>query len=596
MSTRQPKRITKEEPHKKLDPREVKSRSTARPSGSRRDNDPYYDEYQIQGSMNGNRQAAEKNSRYARVSRDTYEIGEELNYQDDYEDLRRRRKKQGASKARRVIGKILLYLQLIVSIIVMILLVRFHVLKDTTMLIIGIVLAILWLIVFITQRKHFNKTQAIGMVVSILMSIALVCVSLFLVKTNTMIRTVTAGRTYDISRYDVVVRADNPAQAITDTGGYTFAVQPTWHEEELTSVINQIQDDLGAEITTVTMGSALSQADALLSGEVDAAIYNDAFTATILEQHENYEEEVRILKTYTQKTEAPEVTPVEVDLDSEAVLVLISGTDSEGEISMTGRSDVNILAAINMETKQILLISIPRDYYVELPGLTSAGERDKLTHAGIYGMDELIATVQNLLDCSINYYVRVNFTSMISIVDALGGITIYNEQDFISHGGYHFPAGNIELDGTQALHYVRERFAFKDGDFARGRNQIKVIQAMMDKLISFNTVANYSAVTTAISKSVATNIPADMIMDLINVQINNNPDWHVVSYQMLGNVMFQPCYSTSGTYLSVDMPYKESITNAQILLDQLVNGEVLSEDLQITEEDAPLTYVVQPVG
>ncbi len=598
MSTRKPKRITKEEPHKKLDPREVKSRSTARPAASRRDIDPYYDEYQFQDSVNGSRTTPERETRYQRSVRDVYdtpEIEQEISYQDDFEELRKRSEKRGPSKARRVIGKIILYLQLVASVVVMILLLRFHVLKDSTMIIIGIVMALLWLIVFISQRKHFNKSQAVGMVVSIIVSVALVCVSLLLVRTNSMLHTVTAGRTYDISRYDVAVLDTNPAQTMADTGSYTFAIQPSWHPEELASVIEQVKKDVGGEISTVQVDSALSQAQALLDGDVDAVIYNDAFTSTILEQYETYEEQVRILNTYTQKTEAQEVQAVDVDISTDAFLVFISGTDSEGEISMTGRSDVNIVAGINLESKQILLITIPRDYYVEFPGVTAAGQRDKLTHAGIYGMDELVATVQNLLGHSINYYVRVNFSSMTNIVDALGGITIYNEQDFISHGGYHFPAGTLDLTGLEALHYVRERFAFKDGDFARGRNQVKVIQAMMDKAVSVNSLTNYSALTDAVTQSIATNVPMDTIMDLVNVQLNENPEWHLVSYQMLGQVMFQPCQSANGAYLSVDMPYQESIDNAMILLGQLINGEEVSEDLQLTADDE-LTFVVEPVG
>lgn len=598
MSTRQPKRITKEEPHKKLDPREVKSRSTARPSGSYRDNDPYYDEYEFHENVKGGREPAGRETRYQRATRNIYDdftIEDEISYTDDYDDVRQYSKRHEPSKARRVIGKIILYLQLVATVVVFILLLRFHVLKDTTMIIIGILLGLAWLISFIFQRKHFNKGQAISMVVSILLCIALAGVSLLLIRTNTMLQSVTSGRTYDISRYDVAVRADNPAQKVSDTKGYVYAIQPTFKQEELASVISQVQQDVGSDIETVQMGSAFGQAEALLNGEVDALIYNDAFTSTILEQIEDYETQVRILDTYMVKTEAEEIKTAEVVEDSNTIFVYISGTDSEGEISMTGRSDVNIVAGINTGTKQVLLITVPRDYYVEFPGITAPGTRDKLTHAGIYGMDELILTVQNLLGYDMNYYVRVNFSSLENIVDAMGGIMVYNEKNFVSHGGLIYPEGQLYMNGLYALHYVRERFAFEDGDFARGRNQVKVINAMLDKLASVNTLANYNAVADAVSRSVSTNIPADTITDLINIQLNENPEWHVVSYQMLGKIMFQPCQSANGAYLSVDMPYQEAIDNAQILLRELLDGKVLSEDLQLTENDQ-LTYVMQPVG
>ena len=598
MSIRQPKRITKEEPHKKLDPREVKSRSTARPSGSYRDNDPYYDEYEFHESVKSTREPSVRETRYQRATRNVYDdftIEDEVSYTDDYDDVRRYGKRNGISKARRVVGKVILYLQLVASIVAFILILRFHVLKDTTVIIIGILLVLAWLINFIFQRKHFNKGQAVSMVISIILCIVLVGVSLLLIRTNTMLQTVTSGRTYDISRYDVAVRADNPAQKVSDTSGYVYGIQPTFKQEELASVISQVQQDVGGEIETVQMGSSLGQAQALLNGEVDALIYNDAFTSTILEQIEDYENQVRILDTYMVKTETEEIKTAEVVENSNTILVYISGTDSEGEVSMTGRSDVNIVAGINTGTKEILLITIPRDYYVEFPGITAPGTRDKLTHAGIYGMDELILTVQHMLEYDMNYYVRVNFSSLENIIDAMGGIAVYNEKDFVSHAGLIYPEGMLYMNGLYALHYVRERFAFEDGDFARGRNQVKVMQAMLDKLASVNTLANYSAVADAISKSVSTNIPTDTITELINIQLSENPAWHVVSYQMLGKIMFQPCQSANGAYLSVDMPYQEAIENAQILLKQLLDGEVLSEDLQLTEDDQ-LTFVTQPVG
>ncbi|MCF0229657.1 MAG: LCP family protein, partial [Parasporobacterium sp.] len=278
----------------------------------------------------------------------------------------------------------------------------------------------------------------------------------------------------------------------------------------------------------------------------------------------------------------------------EAFLVFISGNDSEGEISLTGRSDVDIVAGVNPASHQVLLLTIPRDYYVEIPGITGEGSRDKLTHSGIYGMDALLATVENLLGTEINYYVRLNFSSMINIVDAMGGVVVDVEKDFISHGGIDFKKGPQLMDGDKTLHYVRERYAFEDGDFARGRHQVQVIQAMLNKLMSVNTLANYNNLADAIVSFAATNIPQSVITSVIRDQLDKNPQWHIVTYQLLGDIMMQPCQSANGQYLSVDMPYKESVENAKILLKQLLNGEVLSEDLQLVD-NGQLTYVVAPV-
>ncbi|MBQ9032230.1 MAG: LCP family protein [Parasporobacterium sp.] len=582
MSSRTPKRISNEEPHKKLDPREVKyrARDSQRTSS-------YESQYEYQND-----------SQYQtrEMYRDDREIEEDISYSDHYDDVRAySRKKSGPSTGRKVIGKILLYLQLAASVVVFILLLRFQILSAKKLLVIGGALLVIWLIIFISQRKKFNKIQAAGMVISILLSIVLVVGSLYLVRTNQMLKQVTSGKSYDISLYDVVVRTEDAAQAIEDTGGYRFAIQPNFRQADLQSVISQLEEELGGEIQIVEVDSVIGEAEALMAGDVEAAIYNDVFNATILEQYEDYESYARVLKTYTVRTEAETVQAVDVDVSSDAFLILISGNDSEGEVSLTGRSDVDIVAGINTTSKEVLLITIPRDYYVEFPGITAAGSRDKLTHAGIYGMEALISTVENLIGYKINYYVRLNFSSMMNIVDAMGGVTIYNEQDFISHGGIHFPEGMLDLNGDYALHYVRERYAFEDGDFARGRNQIKVIQAMMDKLVSVNTLANYNNLMTAISESLATNIPTEDLMKIVNIQLNENPQWHVVSYQMLGAIMFQPCQSANGAFLSVDMPYKEAVDNVSVLLGQLYGGEVLSEDLQLSDNGL-LTYITQPVG
>ena len=523
---------------------------------------------------------------------DRYDNQDEfVTYDDYYDDVRNYYKEHEPSKARRIIGKIILYLQAAVSIVFIVLLFRMNFLPDKVTILLVIILVILWWIIFISQRRMMKKLQALGMILSILASIILAFGAFYLAKTDSVIQTVTT-RSYDIRTYDVAVRADDAAQALADTRNYTFAVQSNFRPQDLESIVNDVQESIGGEIKTVEMSSSAQQVESLMSGEVNAIIYNDAFTSTILEQFESFETDTRILQSFTVKT-VSNVQPVDVDVEDNSFLVFISGNDSEGEVSLTGRSDTNIVVGLNPDSKQILLLTIPRDYYVEFPGITAQGARDKLTHAGIYGMDELLAAAGNLLGRNINYYLRLNFSSMMEIVDAIGGVNVYNEFEFVSHGGYLFPAGNIDLDGEHALHYVRERLAFEDGDFARGRNQIKVINAMMDKLMSVNTITNYTAIADAVSRFAATNIPSNDITDLIKVQLSENPQWHVVSYQLMGEVMMQPCQSANGAFLSVDMPYRESVDHAKKLLDQLFNGEVLSEEEVPSAEK--MTYVTDPV-
>ena len=530
-----------------------------------------------------------------------------LMYDDRYDDVRKYRKGErrhyrdeenkdcdrSPSAARRIIGRVILYLQAAISILLMILLINLNILSGKYLAVIAGGLAILWLIIFITQRKRRNVAQAIGMVIAMILSVVMAVGSAYLIKTNQMLGNL-SSRTYDIRTYDVVVLNSSSAQSVADAADYTFAIDSSIDDDKRSSVVSNIQKDTGAAVKTTEGSSATELAGALLNGEAQAIVYNDEFTSTIIEQYSDYESQVRVIGSYTIKT-ASTVDNVDVDVLGGAFLVFISGNDTSGTVSLTGRSDVDIVVGINAVTDQMLMITIPRDYYVEIPGITADGSRDKLTHSGIYGMDTLIETIENLLGRQINYYVRLNFSSVVEIVDAMGGVTIENEQEFTSNDGYYYPAGELTLDGEYTLNYVRERYAFEDGDFARGRHQIQVIQAMMNKLISANTLANYNALADAISNFAVTNMPADDIKSLIRYQFNNTPSWHIVSYQLLGDVMYQPCQSANYEMLSVDMPYVEAIENAEKLLNQLFDGEMLSEDLQLTD-NGQLTYVASPAG
>ena len=162
--------------------------------------------------------------------------------------------------------------------------------------------------------------------------------------------------------------------------------------------------------------------------------------------------------------------------------IYISGIDVAGNIATVSRSDVNIIMTVNTNTKKILLTTTPRDTYLKIPG-KGQDQYDKLTHAGMYGIQTSIETIQNLYDMDIDYYVRLNFTSFINIIDLVGDIEVYNNQTFKAfHGGYYMPKGKIKLDAKKALAFVRERFSLENGDYDRGKNQEKVIEAVFKKI------------------------------------------------------------------------------------------------------------------
>ena len=218
-----------------------------------------------------------------------------------------------------------------------------------------------------------------------------------------------------------------------------------------------------------------------------------------------------------------------VDVAEEPFTIYVSGNDSYGEVTLEeGRSDVNILLTVNPNTRQILMTTTPRDYYVELP--FGEGCWDKLTHAGNYGIDCSMQTLERLYDVEIDYYLRVNFSGFESIVDALGGVEVYSDYAFTSlHSGYYFDVGYNSVDGAEALAFVRERYAFEEGDVQRGKNQMAMIRAIMDKATSPAVISGYLSLMDSVSDSFITNMPKGSISDLVKMQLNEGGSWNIVS-------------------------------------------------------------------
>ncbi len=284
----------------------------------------------------------------------------------------------------------------------------------------------------------------------------------------------------------------------------------------------------------------------------------------------------------------------DVDVAIDPFIVYVSGNDEYGDLEFDGMTDVNILICVNPQSNQVLMISTPRDFYVEFPGYTE-GERDKLSHSGYYGMEAQIKTLETLYECDINYYVWLNFTSFIEIVDAVGGITIENEQEFTSNDGFYFPAGTLELDGLHSLHYVRERNSFAGGDFARGKHQEEFIGLMIDKILKSNSLATYNNLLSAVEKNCSTNMPQNRIMELIKKQISDNPKWEITMAQAEGAIMAQACYTYKPQVLSVVMPYKQSVEYVRQMLRDFYAGKKVTALQMQPDDDYSYLTVPDPV-
>lgn len=340
----------------------------------------------------------------------------------------------------------------------------------------------------------------------------------------------------------------------------------------------QVVDDVKSEvtkkvrITLVNQENLLDLGNKLLDKNVDVILTSATQYSMLGDEIKNFRESTKILYTIKHEVQTntkAEETGSKYSVKSGKFNVYISGIDTSGSISNVARSDANILMTINTDTHEALLTSIPRDYYVTLH---SYGAKDKLTHSGIYGINETVKTVEDLLDTDINYYVRVNFTTVIKLVDKLGGIDVYSDYSFTTSDKlYTFKKGYNHMNGEEALRFSRERYAFAGGDNQRVKNQQHVIEAIMKKVLNSTTLlTKYTDILDSLKGSFQTNIAQDDISKLVKDQINNMSSWTIKSNSLTGTGASSSTYSMGSTKLYVMVPNSTSVTSAKEKIDEVL--------------------------
>lgn len=397
------------------------------------------------------------------------------------------------------------------------------------------------LIYFSMARVAFNKKLKIFVkifmdVIFVLLIIICIFVYYYLNSTLHFMDKIKADK-YQIENYYVIVNNKSNIADINDID--ILGIYDTMDKK-----YNEALKKLSSEITynDEKYTNYIDLGNSLIDQEVDAIFMSASYKDIVSEMIENFDNNIKIIYTIEMQSENS-VDASELNVSRDPFNIYISGIDIYGDINMISRSDVNMVMTVNPKTHKILLTSIPRDYYVQLHGTT--GSKDKLTHAGLYGIDMSITTIEDLLDEKIDYYVRVNFTTLISLVDAIGGIDIYSDTAFTAwtDRSCHYQVGNMRLDGKCALAYARERMSYIDGDRHRVRNQQDVISAIMKKALSSRTlITKYTNILESMGNSFQTNIPTESIYDLINKQLDSMPNWHFDTYSLNG---FD---STNGTY------------------------------------------------
>ena len=379
---------------------------------------------------------------------------------------------------------------------------------------------------------------------------------------------INATSNYSEYSLSVVVLKDSD---INNVAQLSSIMGPTGTDNEnIQKLIADIKSSQNKDLTVDKSSSYLSTYKSLISGEAKAIVLNSVFENIIEAEYPDYASTIK--KIYTKKMTKEVETPKNVKGDS--FNVYISGIDTYGPISSVSRSDVNIIMTVNRETKKILLTTTPRDSYVPIAD-GGNNQKDKLTHAGIYGVDASIHTLENLYGIDLNYYARLNFTSFLKLIDLLGGVDVHNDQDFTSlHGKFHFPVGNVHLDSEQALGFVRERYSLADGDRDRGRNQQKVIVAILQKLTSTEALKNYDSIIKGLQDSVQTNMPLETMMNLVNAQLESGGTYKINSQDLKGTGrMDLPSYAMPESNLYMMEISDSSLESVKAAINDVMEGK-----------------------
>ena len=389
----------------------------------------------------------------------------------------------------------------------------------------------------------------------------------------------------------VYVRMDDPAQKLEDAADYRFASVTDYETEKTERTISHIAQSIGKTPATVAYDTVIGMIDALLAEQTDAIILNSAYVDILLDMdgYADIEQKMRVLCEVAVEAESDEIPstevtqpetepapPVEKTVTNSPFVVYISGSDSRSQTLRTSLSDVNILVVVNPVTKQVLLLNTPRDYYI--PNPSGNGALDKLTHCGMYGVNCSISALESLYGIDVDYYARINFVGFEKMVDAIGGITVYADEDFNS-SKYYFKKGENFLDGAKALAFARTRYTVTGGDNGRGRNQMKIITAMIDKLTSSPAlITNYAGVMQSLQGLFVTSFSSEQISQFVKMQLNDMAQWDVLSYAVTGINGRDITYSMPGQKVSVMYMDQGLVDYASGLVSRMLAGETLTKE------------------
>ncbi len=431
-----------------------------------------------------------------------------------------------------------------------------------------IIFAIL-LIIGLTKKHKTLKLNILCLLIIVVISVGYIFATHYIDITMDWLKEM-LGEIAEEEHYYVVVNNNSPYNKIEDVKDkniYAFQL-----EED---VKIKIQDKVKNEI--IVSDDILKLGNDLLDNKIDAILISSFQYGILSEEIENFKENTKIIATEAHKIETEakiEDENTKYNIKNGSFNIYVSGIDVFGNINKVARTDANVLITVNLDTHEILLTSIPRDYYVTLH---SKKAKDKLTHSGIYGITETVTTVEDLLGIDINYYVRVNFTTLVKLIDTLGGIDVNSDYAFTVNDPweykqvYRFNKGNNHISGEAALAFSRERNSFTDGDNQRIKNQQKVIEGIINKVSKSTTIlTKYNSILNSLSGSFNTNIDQKEISAIVKKQLEDMPNWTIKTISLTGTPATRSTYSMGSQQLYVTIPDQKSVNDAKAAIEDVM--------------------------
>lgn len=440
------------------------------------------------------------------------------------------------------------------------------------MIIVGVILLLFLIGALITMLTKPGKLKNFGKVYSLILSLLLLLGTRYLVTGNSFLGKLT-GANKDTHVISVVVMKDSKYKSIEDVKELPIGANTRLDSKNITKGKKLIDEKYKSDINIVDYEDYTELANDLYDGTQEVILLSEAHRGFIQDEVKDFDEKTRIIGTVAYEEEV-DFKNKNADVMKDTFSMFVTGIDTYGPVSSVSRSDVNMIMTVDPKNKQILLTSIPRDYHVEL---ASFGAYDKLTHAGIYGVGESMATLENLFDIDIDYFVKVNFSSVETIIDALGGVDVYSRYAFQSFAGVYFDEGINHVDGRNGLIFARERYNLPNGDNDRVKNQQALITGILKKAMSPAIITNYTSILNSVSDSFQMSMEESDFKKLIKQQINDMSDWDIQSYAVTGTGSSSTTtYSMPGPALYVMESNYDTVRQAHDYIEAMERHEVIS--------------------